>query len=969
MAADLTRSRLADGNGDGWDDLWQAIFVTQGAERMAAEADPDADGWPNWWEMVRFQDPFTPDELTGRARSSGLSKPPLLVRRFGPAPKHPRLAQPRLDAGGRPFPPKALRRRLEADADIDGRAATVEEARRRERVKAWLQSTGASDAPQDVVDGRPRFSKPWGRDQGRLIGTDAFWTLEPILQGGQPLEFKWQTVGFDGAGTRIALWEPEGRPLDYVTAAAGRLGHRAFWGAHHLAHSTPAPYRIEELPGAATLPMQNHPTSVASVLGASALAGDAVDLGAERYPIEPPEGDGRALPTLGMAPRCRIVAGDSASALTQLRDAAIVPALPPATGWQSYLFISNHSYGEHVGWEPSQLIASGWDSSLAEWKGGLSPVDPAFGAYGTNARGVDVAAFQRRYHLTVWAAGNDRLTTHRSAGSPVWLRGVVADPAATPAPYATASSDPSTPEAPALEAVYLTFPEGASLIKAYAVIDIQPGNENFYGKVYRWSNPNAPFSTTVSRRPETTVLPATWSRREGRAPASAEDPGGWDTITDYQVAKNCLTVGAIRGGVEPPTAGEPLSPPVGRLSAWEFSACGPVDDGRLKPEVVAPGVDISVATADGSRYPEESQSPDYAEESGTSFSAPAAAGLAHLLTHRYAAAHTQGNGTTEWPTAALVKALLVHTADDLVSVPGTAVSAWGPVRPVTDETARFKPGPDYSSGYGLVDGAEAQALIAQDAVADGSGQWLRPHLKMVVYTPPANPALPGVEFPMVASGQDDVKVTLSWTDWPGPAQPPGTIQSTARLTNDFDLRVTGPDASAGGASTTFFPWVLDPAHPLQAATPGDNVVDPLEQVLIPRARVVPGGVYQVTVHLKGSLTFPTLPGETANPTPGQHELALVVTGQGSDLHGTPPLAISALSLHDSWHPDYLVARIHWLGVPGSTYDVEESTDLQTWTTTATSLSCAYLAMTHETNPFLRTAPQRFFRLRQTLFNP
>ena len=66
-----------------------------------------------------------------------------------------------------------------------------------------------------------------------------------------------------------------------------------------------------------------------------------------------------------------------------------------------------------------------------------------------------------------------------------------------------------------------------------------------------------------------------------------------------------------------------------------FSGSGPTRDDRIKPDVVAPGVDII------STCPAGLEKPDYvdvyyARESGTSLSTPVAAGLAALLFSRTA---------------------------------------------------------------------------------------------------------------------------------------------------------------------------------------------------------------------------------------------------------------------------------------------------------------------------------------------
>ena len=61
-----------------------------------------------------------------------------------------------------------------------------------------------------------------------------------------------------------------------------------------------------------------------------------------------------------------------------------------------------------------------------------------------------------------------------------------------------------------------------------------------------------------------------------------------------------------------------------------FSGSGPTRDDRIKPDVVAPGVDIISTVPTGVRRPEPIDV-YYSRESGTSLSAPVAAGLSALL--------------------------------------------------------------------------------------------------------------------------------------------------------------------------------------------------------------------------------------------------------------------------------------------------------------------------------------------------
>jgi hypothetical protein len=81
---DKARVESWDNDGNGWDDLWEALFGSKGTF-IEPNFDNDGDGWTNYWEMVRFQDPQSPDLVTSKPRRmlGETAPPPTVLPAFG----------------------------------------------------------------------------------------------------------------------------------------------------------------------------------------------------------------------------------------------------------------------------------------------------------------------------------------------------------------------------------------------------------------------------------------------------------------------------------------------------------------------------------------------------------------------------------------------------------------------------------------------------------------------------------------------------------------------------------------------------------------------------------------------------------------------------------------------------------------------------------------------------------------------
>jgi hypothetical protein len=285
-----------------------------------------------------------------------------------------------------------------------------------------------------------------------------------------------------------------------------------------------------------------------------------------------------------------------------------------------------------------------------------------------------------------------------------------------------------------------------------------------------------------------------------RHPANG-DAGGYVSISDLGVAKDTLCVGAVY----PLTNGYAGTNSVTLAS---FSSSGPTGDGRIKPDVVACGVNVITASS--------SSTTAYEYESGTSFAAPNVAGSINLLAQYYLQLHTNAADLL----ASTLKALVIATADQC----GTNI------------------GPSYQFGWGLMNTAAAASLIANDAT-----NGLKCFIKEVLLSNGTT-----IQFPIQSSGTNPIKVTIAWTDPPGVGNALTDLEDpSVKLVNDLDLRVISP------SGTTNFPYNLNPdltnrtaSARSAAATTGDNIRDNVEQVYLAAPT---NGTYQVKVTHKGTL--------------------------------------------------------------------------------------------------------------------
>lgn len=272
---------------------------------------------------------------------------------------------------------------------------------------------------------------------------------------------------------------------------------------------------------------------------------------------------------------------------------------------------------------------------------------------------------------------------------------------------------------------------------------------------------------------------------------SRDNDGPHDCILPAQTAKNVLTIGAIN------SVAANQHTTLSRITMSTFSSWGPTDDGRIKPDLVAQGVNVSSSISTGDNA--------YDSYQGTSMATPNATGSLALMQVYFKQLKNRE------VLSATLKAYAINTAYE----------------------AGTTNGPDYSFGWGLLNTAGVALAMQNDGTT--SRLYENRLSPSQVYTTTFN-----------TTGSNIPKLTMVWTD------PEATVftangtllnNRTPKLVNDLDVRLISP------SGTRYSPWVLDPATPTAAATRADNIRDNVEQVI----GIAEAGVWTIEVTHKGTL--------------------------------------------------------------------------------------------------------------------
>ncbi|MFE3553445.1 S8 family serine peptidase [Streptomyces sp. NPDC059193] len=258
----------------------------------------------------------------------------------------------------------------------------------------------------------------------------------------------------------------------------------------------------------------------------------------------------------------------------------------------------------------------------------------------------------------------------------------------------------------------------------------------------------------------------------GNAGTDANGDGVVDSssIIGPAACKNCITVGAsesIRnnsitwGGKSPlsfpvqPLRGDAIADSSRGMSAT--SSRGPTREGRIKPDVVAPGTSILSVHSRNAQHRHVadgvSADPNLTYMSGTSRATPLTAGSTAVLREILVKSNHPN------PSAALIKGVLINGA-----------------RPLTGQYNPSETGatPNNNSGFGRVDLQRSAEAVYADATDSGFHDHVQGLRRGDSYRM-------NVEIPRNRPRGSTLKATLVWTDPPGPD-----------LMSDLDLRIHQP---------------------------------------------------------------------------------------------------------------------------------------------------------------------------------
>ncbi|GMF24601.1 unnamed protein product [Phytophthora lilii] len=310
---------------------------------------------------------------------------------------------------------------------------------------------------------------------------------------------------------------------------------------------------------------------------------------------------------------------------------------------------------------------------------------------------------------------------------------------------------------------------------------------------FSWGTPGSDYSSQardldafIYENPDVLVVVAAGNSGESTIT-------GQRTISSPSGAKNVISVGASLNSADSFT--DYACPDIfNEHTVASFSSAGPTTDGRLKPDVVAPGMSLISSQSEAPGSTKESSATCSLQ--GTSQSTPVVTGVAVLL-YEWLRDGWWKNGSKNAAyamssvPASLLKALIIHSGDSLqqrmATLPASGVVSCSSLTSDATDVAF----PDVYQGYGKPNLTNIVDFTGLNGNSTGnSSSSSTDGLPSLYFLPNSTET----SEPAVAHGGEmvisftvardvDLRATLVWTD------PPGSTQATSQLQHDLDLVV------------------------------------------------------------------------------------------------------------------------------------------------------------------------------------
>ena len=255
-----------------------------------------------------------------------------------------------------------------------------------------------------------------------------------------------------------------------------------------------------------------------------------------------------------------------------------------------------------------------------------------------------------------------------------------------------------------------------------------------------------------------------------------------------------------------------------------FSSRGPTTDGRLKPDIVTPGIVYSAVEPEGVLENGSTVSQTVPPNNncrtsitfGTSFSSPTAAGMGLLVRQYFIDGfYPEGEADPEnslLPTGALVKAVILNSGRSMDG------GVMGFTRHGLEEISFLDPLPSTHQGWGR--------MALDDALYFMGDKRDLEVLANIVTGDEEDSLRTGdiAEYELYVKDDDSFKVTLVWSDVPG------EIYSGKALVNDLDLEVIAPGGERYFGNHAFIEGFNQPVDETQYQQDPGEVLDSLNSV-------------------------------------------------------------------------------------------------------------------------------------------